>query len=113
MQLGHYYARTKFGCITRCDSADFNGVDGILGIGMPDAGCAHAMLVVPMYRHYWMALDLFERKSIAGPARDRLCLADMESHDQRWRPSRSAPLSRARQLVEASAAGELHPAGLA
>jgi len=38
VQLGHYYARTKFGCITRCDSADFNGVDGILGIGMPDAG---------------------------------------------------------------------------
>jgi len=29
VQLGHYYARTKFGCITRCDSADFNGVDGV------------------------------------------------------------------------------------
>lgn len=40
VQLGHYYARTKFGCITKCDSADFNGVDGILGIGMPDAAMA-------------------------------------------------------------------------
>ena len=40
VQLGHYYARTKFGCITRCDSADFNGVDGILGMGMPDAALA-------------------------------------------------------------------------
>ena len=40
VQLGHYYARTKFGCITRCDSADFNGVDGILGVGMPDAALA-------------------------------------------------------------------------
>jgi hypothetical protein len=40
VQLGHYYARTKFGCITKCDSADFNGVDGILGLGMPDAAMA-------------------------------------------------------------------------
>uniref|UniRef100_A0A7S4N8N2 Peptidase A1 domain-containing protein n=1 Tax=Guillardia theta TaxID=55529 RepID=A0A7S4N8N2_GUITH len=40
VQLGHYYARTKFGCITKCDSADFNGVDGILGLGMPDAALA-------------------------------------------------------------------------
>ena len=31
VQLGHYYARTKFGCITRCDSADFNGVWGKKG----------------------------------------------------------------------------------
>mmetsp|Transcript_42433 Transcript_42433/g.99624 ORF Transcript_42433/g.99624 Transcript_42433/m.99624 type:complete len:534 (+) Transcript_42433:228-1829(+) len=38
--LGRYYARTKFGCITKCDSADFNGVDGILGLGMPDAALA-------------------------------------------------------------------------
>lgn len=54
MQLGHYYARTKFGCITRCDSADFDGVDGILGIGMPDAGassrpCAYAVQTVWMW----------------------------------------------------------------
>eukprot|EP00960_Hanusia_phi_P044403 756620-Hanusia_phi.AAC.3 len=37
-QLGRYYAKTKFGCITQCDSQDFNGIDGILGLGMPDAG---------------------------------------------------------------------------
>lgn len=40
VQLGHFFSRTKFGCITKCDSADFNGVDGILGLGMPDAALA-------------------------------------------------------------------------
>eukprot|EP00286_Rhodomonas_abbreviata_P009094 CAMPEP_0181317614 /NCGR_PEP_ID=MMETSP1101-20121128/16565_1 /TAXON_ID=46948 /ORGANISM="Rhodomonas abbreviata, Strain Caron Lab Isolate" /LENGTH=540 /DNA_ID=CAMNT_0023425025 /DNA_START=192 /DNA_END=1814 /DNA_ORIENTATION=+ len=39
-QLGRYYAKTKFGCITSCDSSDFNGIDGILGLGMPDAALA-------------------------------------------------------------------------
>ncbi|EKX48507.1 hypothetical protein GUITHDRAFT_105653 [Guillardia theta CCMP2712] len=39
-QLGRYYAKTKFGCITQCDSQDFNGIDGILGLGMPDAALA-------------------------------------------------------------------------
>ena len=37
VQLGRYYAKTKFGCITKCDSSDFNGIDGILGLGMPNA----------------------------------------------------------------------------
>jgi hypothetical protein len=40
VQVGRYYAKTKFGCITHCDSADFNGIDGILGLGMPDAALA-------------------------------------------------------------------------
>jgi len=40
VQLGRYYAKTKFGCITHCDSSDFNGIDGILGLGMPDAALA-------------------------------------------------------------------------
>jgi hypothetical protein len=40
VQLGRYYAKTKFGCITKCDSSDFNGIDGILGLGMPDAALA-------------------------------------------------------------------------
>jgi hypothetical protein len=35
VQLGAYYALTKFGCITFCNSPDFNGVDGILGFGLP------------------------------------------------------------------------------
>lgn len=39
-QLGRYYAKTKFGCITSCDSSDFTGIDGILGLGMPDAALA-------------------------------------------------------------------------
>jgi hypothetical protein len=38
--VGRYYAKTKFGCITHCDSADLNGIDGILGLGMPDAALA-------------------------------------------------------------------------
>ena len=40
VQLGRYYAKTKFGCITHCDSSDFNSIDGILGLGMPDAALA-------------------------------------------------------------------------
>ena len=40
VQLGRYYAKTKFGCITHCSSSDFNGIDGILGLGMPDAALA-------------------------------------------------------------------------
>ena len=39
-QVGRYFAKTKFGCITHCDSADLNGIDGILGLGMPDAAFA-------------------------------------------------------------------------
>jgi hypothetical protein len=37
VQLGHYYAMTRFGCALDCNDAHFNGVDGILGLGMPDA----------------------------------------------------------------------------
>ena len=33
VQLGRYYAKTKFGCIRHCASADFDGIDGILGLG--------------------------------------------------------------------------------
>jgi hypothetical protein len=40
VQLGRYYAKTKFGCIRHCASADFDGIDGILGLGMPDAALA-------------------------------------------------------------------------
>ena len=38
-QLGAYYAHTKFGCITFCNSPDFNGVDGILGKLRPPRVC--------------------------------------------------------------------------
>ena len=37
VQLGHYYAMTRFGCALDCNDVHFNGVDGILGLGMPDA----------------------------------------------------------------------------
>ena len=33
--LGDYYAQAPFGVITDCNSPDFNGVDGILGFGLP------------------------------------------------------------------------------
>jgi len=35
VQLGAFYTLTKFGCITFCNSPDFNHVDGILGFGLP------------------------------------------------------------------------------
>ena len=37
VQFGHYYAMTRFGCALDCNDVHFNGVDGILGLGMPDA----------------------------------------------------------------------------
>ena len=38
VQLGHYYAMTRFGCALDCNDAHFNGVDGILGFGLPKPG---------------------------------------------------------------------------
>lgn len=35
VSLGDFHARAAFGVITDCNSPDFNGVDGILGFGMP------------------------------------------------------------------------------
>jgi hypothetical protein len=35
VQVGDYFVDTKFGAITDCNSPDFNGVDGIVGFGMP------------------------------------------------------------------------------
>ena len=35
VQIGDNYVDTKFGAITDCNSPDFNGVDGIVGFGMP------------------------------------------------------------------------------
>jgi hypothetical protein len=32
-QLGDYWVETRFGCITQCNSPDFNGDDGIVGNG--------------------------------------------------------------------------------
>lgn len=37
-QLGDYKCTAPFGVITDCNSPDFNGVDGILGFGLPKAG---------------------------------------------------------------------------
>jgi len=35
VHLDNYYVKAKFGCITYCNSPDFNGVDGIMGFGIP------------------------------------------------------------------------------
>ena len=35
IELGDFHAHAPFGVITDCNSPDFNGVDGILGFGMP------------------------------------------------------------------------------
>lgn len=37
VQLGSYYTMTRFGCALDCNDPHFNGIDGILGMGMPDA----------------------------------------------------------------------------
>ena len=38
IELGEFKLRAKFGCVTFCNSPDFNGVDGILGFGRPAPG---------------------------------------------------------------------------
>mmetsp|Transcript_47923 Transcript_47923/g.150321 ORF Transcript_47923/g.150321 Transcript_47923/m.150321 type:complete len:513 (+) Transcript_47923:337-1875(+) len=35
VKLGDYFVETKFGSVTECNSPDFNGLDGIVGFGMP------------------------------------------------------------------------------
>jgi hypothetical protein len=35
VQLGNYFRKTKFGLITDCNDASFDGIDGILGLGLP------------------------------------------------------------------------------
>ena len=37
VQLGRYYAMTRFGCAVDCNDPHFDGIDGILGMGLPDA----------------------------------------------------------------------------
>jgi len=47
--LGNYNVITKFGCITFCNSPDFNGVDGILGFGMPPKATQNG-LPLPLFQ---------------------------------------------------------------
>ena len=35
VHLHNNHVQMKFGCITYCNSPDFNGVDGIMGFGIP------------------------------------------------------------------------------
>jgi len=37
VQLGNYYTLTHFGCALDSNDPSMNGIDGILGMGMPDA----------------------------------------------------------------------------
>jgi len=46
--LGDYKCTAPFGVITDCNSPDFNGVDGILGFGLPKAGQEGRELPTPL-----------------------------------------------------------------
>eukprot|EP00282_Hemiselmis_andersenii_P028658 CAMPEP_0169456838 /NCGR_PEP_ID=MMETSP1042-20121227/16561_1 /TAXON_ID=464988 /ORGANISM="Hemiselmis andersenii, Strain CCMP1180" /LENGTH=484 /DNA_ID=CAMNT_0009569077 /DNA_START=8 /DNA_END=1462 /DNA_ORIENTATION=+ len=46
--LGDYKCTAPFGVITDCNSPDFNGVDGILGFGLPKAGQEGRELPTPI-----------------------------------------------------------------
>jgi len=48
VQLGDYKCTAPFGVITDCNSPDFNGVDGILGFGLPKAGEEGRELPTPL-----------------------------------------------------------------
>ena len=47
-QLGDYKCTAPFAVITDCNSPDFNGVDGILGFGLPKAGQEGRELPTPL-----------------------------------------------------------------
>merc|ERR1712159_137556 len=49
VELGGYFVPTRFGCIAHCEDPHFNGVDGILGLGLPGAASPevpHPLFVV-------------------------------------------------------------------
>jgi len=48
VQLGNFHGRAPFGVITDCNSPDFNGVDGILGFGLPKPGFEGSQLPRPI-----------------------------------------------------------------
>eukprot|EP00960_Hanusia_phi_P072239 767735-Hanusia_phi.AAC.1 len=48
VQLGNFHAQAPFGVVTDCNSPDFNGVDGILGFGLPKGGSEGADLPRPI-----------------------------------------------------------------
>ena len=48
VQLGNFHGRAPFGVITDCNSPDFNGVDGILGFGLPKPGFEGRQLPRPI-----------------------------------------------------------------
>jgi len=47
-QLGDFHGMAPFGVITECNSPDFNGVDGILGFGLPKPGYEGRTLPTPI-----------------------------------------------------------------
>jgi len=47
VQLGAYYVYTRFHAITQCDSADFNNISGILGLGLPTIQSAVNLPSIP------------------------------------------------------------------
>jgi hypothetical protein len=48
VQLGNFHGMAPFGVITDCNSPDFNGVDGILGFGLPKPGFEGKQLPRPI-----------------------------------------------------------------
>ena len=51
VQLGKYHVKSRFGIIVKCNSPDFDGVDGILGLGLPPdvrSGPASLLAYIPV-----------------------------------------------------------------
>jgi len=62
VQLGNFHGMAPFGVITDCNSPDFNGVDGILGFGLPKPGMEGRELPRPIL---WALTDKDDTKSNA------------------------------------------------
>jgi len=60
VQLGHYYAMTRFGCAVDCNDPHFNGVDGILGTirsGPPMLSCRLCQISLTSSRRAWACVS--------------------------------------------------------
>ena len=62
VQLGNFHGVAPFGVITDCNSPDFNGVDGILGFGLPKPGYEGSQLPRPIL---WALTDKGVKESNA------------------------------------------------
>jgi len=69
--LYNLHVKARFGCITSCNSPDFNGVDGIMGFGIPDSSNLNG-LPEPLFKAISMGPSDPQSKMAPGILRRRV-----------------------------------------